>query len=128
MHPGARTSSATKAGFSLFPRSNEENAVLARAFDECREGQIPRPLGRNPAIMPRLLAAGYLTVIIRSYVLPIIQISLFRRIQVYFHIIGKMKNVKNARTKKKLHITLLEPNSYDDQRQLIHLHRFHSEM
>ena len=35
----------------IIPASNEPSAVLARAFGECREGQIPRQL-----------AAGYLNV------------------------------------------------------------------
>ncbi len=34
--------------------------MLAWIFDECREGRIPRPLGRFKLDAP-LLAAGYLT-------------------------------------------------------------------
>ncbi len=32
---------------SLFPRAMRKIAMLAWIFDECREGQIPRPLGRK---------------------------------------------------------------------------------
>ena len=31
----------------LFPRAMSQAAALARIFGECREGQIPRPLGRK---------------------------------------------------------------------------------
>ncbi len=43
----------------LFPRAMSQAAVLARTVGECREGQIPRPLGRCKLDTP-LLAAGSL--------------------------------------------------------------------
>ena len=45
----------------LFPRAMSQAAVLARTVGECREGQIPRPLGRCKLDTP-LLAAGSLIV------------------------------------------------------------------
>ena len=42
--------------------SPDHFAIKVGEWDEV----IPRPLGRNPAIMPRLLAAGYLTAL-RGY-------------------------------------------------------------
>ena len=45
----------------LFPRAMRKIAMLAWIFDECREGQIPRPLGRCKIDTP-LLAAGSLIV------------------------------------------------------------------
>ncbi len=46
-------------GKILFPRAMRKIAMLAWIFDECREGQIPRPLGRCKIDTP-LLAAGSL--------------------------------------------------------------------
>ena len=44
---------------NLFLREMSQAAVLARTVGECREGQIPRPLGRCKLDTP-LLAAGSL--------------------------------------------------------------------
>ena len=40
----------------LFPRAMSQAAVLARTVGECREGQIPRPLGRFKFDAPSLAA------------------------------------------------------------------------
>ncbi len=41
---------------NLFPRAMSQAAVLARTVGECREGQIPRPLGRCKLDIPLLAA------------------------------------------------------------------------
>ena len=45
---------------NLFPRAMSQAAALARIFGECREGQIPRPLGAESTsqVMPRSLLQG----------------------------------------------------------------------
>ena len=44
----------------LFPRATSQADMLACPFGDCREGQIPRSLGRYKIDAP-LLAAGFLT-------------------------------------------------------------------
>ena len=56
---GLMCKSVKSYGFPLFPRAMSQAAVLARTVGECREGQIPRPLGRCKLDTP-LLAAGSL--------------------------------------------------------------------
>ncbi len=51
---------------SLFPRAMSQVDALVRIFGECREGQIPRPLGRFKLDAP-LLAAGSLTTVGYGY-------------------------------------------------------------
>ncbi len=43
---------ASRKRASLFPRAMSQAAALARIFGECREGQIPRPLGRKEQVRP----------------------------------------------------------------------------